>query len=104
MPCLLRNCLTKVPCLKMPRNASLFVNRQPSICDRKTIHSTFLFLLISSQLCFPVARPQGTQETSRVNCAYDIKKASEKINSLYHEMVYDMFKMFYFRSVNAVVK
>ena len=86
-----------MPCLKMPRNASFFVNRQSSICCRKTIHSTFLFLLISSQLCFPVARPQGTQETSRENCTYDIKKEGEKINSLNDEMVHDI-------NVNAVVK
>ena len=66
-----------MPHLKMPRNASFFVNRSPS-CGRGIIHFTFLFMLFSS-LWFSVVQPQDVQETVKANCEiYDIKKEGKK--------------------------
>ena len=66
-----------MPHLKMPRNASFFVNRSSS-CGRDIIHFTFRFLLFSS-LWFSVVQAQDVQETLRANCeSHDIRKEGKK--------------------------
>ena len=70
----------KMSRLKILKNGSLFVNL--SSCARETIHFTFLFLLFSS-FCFPVVRSQDVEDSSRVNCGYDIKKEGERVALVY---------------------
>ena len=71
----------KMSRLKILKNGSLFVNLSSS-CARETIHFTFLFLLFSS-FCFPVVRSQDVEDSSRVNCGYDIKKEGERVALVY---------------------
>ena len=75
-------------CLKMPRNASFFLNRSSSY-GREIIHFTFRFLIFSS-LWDSAVQAEDVQETLRANCeSHDIRKEGKKnrMRRIYHILV-----------------